>query len=108
MVPMWSPSDSSLPRIIRAVQRVEMMLLSAAVLGIVVVLVLRFRRMRGLDSPMLQIGVGLVPGVIGALYVLTNEVDLIPDEYEARAVVIVVALVVGIAAVGAVRRFANR
>jgi hypothetical protein len=108
MVPARSPSDSRGPRIIAAVQRVEMMVLSAAVLGCVLLLVLRFRRMRALDSPVLQITVGLVPGVLGALYVLTNEVDLIPDRYEARVVIVLVTLVVGLTVVGAVRRFASR
>jgi uncharacterized membrane protein len=52
--------------------------------------------------------VGLVPGVLGAILVLTTNVDLVPDELEAQLLPIVVLAISGIVAIITIRSLARR
>jgi H+/Cl- antiporter ClcA len=74
----------------------------------VVLLVLRSGRKRPLNTLWLQIGIGVVPGVAGAVYVLNKETDFFPDRWERPVVVATVTLAVALGLVGVLWRFANR
>jgi hypothetical protein len=49
-----------------------------------------------------------VPGVLGAILVLTTNVDLVPDELEAQLLPIVVLAISGIVAIITIRSLARR
>ena len=56
----------------------------------------------------MQIGIGVVPGVVGAVYVLNKETDFFPDRWERPVVVATVTLAVALGLVGILWRLANR
>jgi hypothetical protein len=86
-----------------------------AVLGVVaasfagmLLLVLRARRRHPLNTLWLQVGIGVVPGLVGAVYVLNKETDFFPDRWERPTVIATVTLAIALAVAGVVWRFANR
>jgi hypothetical protein len=90
------------------VQPVAVLGVMASSFACVVLLVLRLRRRHPLNTLWLQVGVGIVPGLAGAVYVLNKETDFFPDRWERPTVVSTVTLVISLAVVGIVWRFANR
>jgi hypothetical protein len=84
---------------------VELAILAAVIIGVLIVIVTRLtpgapqRRTRAL--------VGLIPGALGALFVLTQNVDLVPDELETQALPLVILAVSGAIAVITIRGLAR-
>jgi hypothetical protein len=87
------------------VANLEFAILAVAVIGTLIAIVVRLtpgaarRRTRAL--------VGLIPGALGALLVLTLNVDLIPDELETRALPLIVLAISGAIAIITIRRFVS-
>lgn len=80
--------------------------LGLAALGVVVV-VARPRAGRSPRSWSVQVAVGLVCGVVGALVAVAPSVDLVPDRRE-RSAVLVLAVISGVVAVVAADRVISR
>jgi hypothetical protein len=89
----------------RGMAHVELGILAAVIIGVLILIITRLtpgapqRRVRAL--------VGLIPGALGALFVLTQNVDLVPDELETRALPLVILAVSGAIAVITIRGLAR-
>jgi hypothetical protein len=90
------------------VQPVVVLGLVAGSFACIVMLVARARRRHPLNTLWIQVAIGVVPGLAGAVYVLNKETDFFPDRWEHPTVVVTVAVAVTLTVVGVVWRFANR
>jgi hypothetical protein len=78
------------------VANVEVVILAVAVVSLLIAIVLRITP--GAPRRRTRILVGLVPGILGAFFVLTQSFDLIPDDFETWVLPIVVLAVSGLMA----------
>lgn len=77
-------------------QALEILAVVTAVVAVIVFLVVRVGDREAPRSRLAQVAIGIVPGVLGALLILTRTTDLVPDDYESvirPAVVIFVSVV---------------
>jgi NhaP-type Na+/H+ or K+/H+ antiporter len=80
----------------RAMANVELAILTVAVVALLSALVVRLTP--GAPRRRTRMLVGLVPGILGAVLVLTLNEDLVPDEVETWALPIIVVAISGLMA----------
>lgn len=88
-------------------QRVELFVLLTIVGALIIELAIRGRRTEGVSRVAVNVAVGLTVGLFGALLVLVQSTDLVPDGVEQTVgPIVVVGITIAVVA-GSIYRFAR-
>jgi hypothetical protein len=88
------------------VQGLELLLLSAGVLVAVAYFATQMRKPT--DHVLWRVLLGLVPAVIAVTLIVFNRLDVVPDDIEQPAWIVVVVIVTGLLIAGTTYRLARR
>ncbi len=89
-------------------QELELLLIASGILVAVAWVAVPFVNRAGMDGPVPRLLLGIVPGVIGVLFVIVGRLDILPDDLEGPLWIIGVVMITAIAILGTTYRFARR
>lgn len=89
-------------------QAAELLLISAAALLAVAWFTSQHRQGVTSDRVWVRALIGIVPGVIGAVFILVTSIDLLPDDVEDGAWIAVLIIVTALAIAGTTYRLTHR
>jgi hypothetical protein len=90
------------------VQAAQLLLIAAFAIIAVAWFTSRHRQVVTSDRVWVRALIGIVPGIIGALIILVTSMDLLPDDLEDGAWLVVLVAISAVAIVGTTYRLARR